>query len=363
LVILIILVHGEDLSWFFYIVPYLYFIYSRHNLKKTSTNPYSLENQSFPENEKPMNSDKTPKSLPSAATEQTPKTALGKLVETLELERLEQNLFRGRSPDDGWQRVFGGQVVGQALRAATHTVEARFAHSLHAYFMRPGDPRIPIIYEVERTREGRSFATRRVIAIQHGKPIFTMSCSFHHDEPGYAHQIDMPKVPDPDELPSESELKNQLLDKMPEPIREYWKRERAIEVRPVDFSRYISPQKAPPIQHAWFRPTGALPNNRDKDLPLHQCAIAFATDISLLDTTLIPHARTVFDPRLALASIDHALWFHKPAFFDDWMLYSTDSPVTSGARGFTRGTLFTRQGELVASAAQEGLIRDLEDRT
>lgn len=288
------------------------------------------------------------------------KTALGKMMQTLQLERLEKDLFRGRSPDDGWQRVFGGQVVGQALRAATHTVEGRFAHSLHAYFMRPGDPKIPIIYEVERTREGRSFSTRRVIAIQHGKPIFTMSCSFHHDEPGFSHQIDMPHVPDPDDLPSEEDLKKHLLDEMPAPIRAYWQSERAIEVRPVDFGRFVTPKKADPVQHAWFRPTGALPAAAPEDLALHQCAMAFATDISLLDTALIPHARTLFDPGLAMASIDHALWFHRAVHFDDWMLYSTDSPVAAGARAFTRGTLFTRKGRLVASSAQEGLIRDLE---
>ncbi len=286
-------------------------------------------------------------------------SALGRLVETLELERLEINLFRGRSPDDGWQRVFGGQVVGQALRAATHTVEGRFAHSLHAYFMRPGDPKIPIIYEVERTRNGRSFSTRRVVAIQHGKVIFTMGCSFHMDEPGLSHQMDMPDVPDPDDLPGEKEVRNRLLDKMPEPIRSYWKKERPVEVRPVDINRYIAPDRDSPVQYAWLRPTGNLPGDIEKDLDLHQCAIAFATDISLLDTALVPHGRTIFDPRLALASIDHALWFHKPVLFDDWMLYCTDSPVASGARGFTRGTLFTRKGELIASTAQEGLIREV----
>jgi len=286
-------------------------------------------------------------------------SAMGKLVNTLELEQLEQNLFRGRSPDDGWQRVFGGQVVGQALRAATHTVKGRFAHSLHAYFMRPGDPKIPIIYEVEQTREGRSFATRRVIAIQHGKPIFTMSCSFHLDEPGFEHQIDMPEVPGPNELPSEDEMRDRLLNDMPDPIRAYWQQERPVEVRPVDINRFLSPREASPVQHVWMRPTGTMPD----DLDIHQCAIAFATDIALLDTALVPHGRMIFDPRLALASIDHALWFHKPVRFDDWMLYSTDSPIASGARGFTRGTLFTLSGELVASAAQEGLIRDLEDKS
>ena len=287
---------------------------------------------------------------------QAPNAAMGKLVDTLELEQLEQNLFRGSSPDDGWQRVFGGQVVGQALRAATHTVKNRYAHSLHAYFMRPGDPKIPIIYEVELTREGRSFATRRVIAIQHGKPIFTMSCSFHLEERGFTHQIDMPDVPSPEELPSEDELRDQLLQKMPDLIGAYWLKDRPVEVRPVDISRYLDPQKASPVQHVWLRPTGALPD----DLPVHQCAIAFATDISLLDTALAPHSRTLFDPRLTMASIDHALWFHKPVKFNDWMLYSTDSPMTHGARGFTRGTLFTRDGDLIASAAQEGLIRDLD---
>lgn len=304
-----------------------------------------------------MTSDNKSKSPPETDNGTDENSAMGKLVHTLELEVLEQNLFRGRSPDDGWQRVFGGQVVGQALRAATHTVEGRFAHSLHAYFMRPGDPKIPIIYEVERTRDGRAFSTRRVIAIQHGKPIFTMSCSFHMDEPGFTHQIEMPDVPGPDELPSEDELRGKLLENMPAPIRAYWQKERPVEVRPVDISRYIAPKKAKPIQHAWLRPTGALP----ADLALHQCAIAFATDIALLDTALVPHGRTLFDPTLALASIDHALWFHKPVHFDDWMLYSTDSPVTSGARGYTRGTLFTRKGELIASTTQEGLIRQLDN--
>ncbi len=249
-------------------------------------------------------------------------------------------------------------MVAQALRAASHTVEGRYAHSLHAYFMRPGDPKIPIIYEVERTRDGGSFSTRRVIAIQHGKVIFTMSCSFHMGEPGFAHQIDMPNVPDPDDLPSESEILTQYIDKMPTQLQAYWKGERAIEVRPVDFGRYLSPEKAAPVQQAWVRPTGPLPD----DLFVHQCAIAFATDIALLDTALVPHGRTIFDPRIALTSIDHALWFHKSEGFDDWLLYSTDSPATAEARGFTRGSLFTRQGELIASSAQEGLIRVVDEK-
>ena len=292
------------------------------------------------------------------ANSPAPQSALGKLVRILELERLEENLFRGHSPDEGWQRVFGGQVVGQALRAATQTVEGRHAHSLHAYFMRPGDPSVPIIYEVERTRNGRSFSTRRVIAIQHGKVIFTMGCSFHMEEPGFAHQIQRPDVPDPDELPGEGELLDRYMELMPQQMRAYWQGERAIELRPVDFGRYLSSEKAAPLQQVWMRPTGPLPD----DLAVHQCAIAFATDLALLDTALVPHGRSIFDPRLKMASIDHALWLHKPARFDDWLLYSTDSPITSGARGFTRGTLFTRKGELVASSTQEGLLREVEKK-
>jgi acyl-CoA thioesterase-2 len=282
-------------------------------------------------------------------------TALGHLVRTLALEQLEHNLFRGISPDDGWQRVYGGQVVGQALRAASLTVENRRAHSLHAYFLRAGDPKVPIIYDVDRIRDGGSFSTRRVIAIQHGEPIFSMGCSFHHDEPGFEHQTEMPQVPMPEDLPSEKEMLKALLQSMPEPIKNYWQRERPIEVRPVDLSRYTAPQKSETTtQQVWLRPTGMIP----PDPSLHLCAIAFATDIALLDTALVPHGRVLFDPRLALASLDHALWFHKPASFDDWLLYSTDSPATHGARGFTRGSLFTRSGELVASATQEGLIRE-----
>lgn len=285
-------------------------------------------------------------------------TALQRLVNILELEQLEQNLFRGTSPDNGWQRVFGGQVIGQALVAAVRTIEDRNTHSLHGYFLRPGDPKIPIIYEVERTRDGKSFSTRRVVGIQHGEAIFSMAVSFHKHEPGLAHQIPMPDVPGPEELPSEEELKNKLIDKMPDEIRTYWNRKRPIELRPVDISRYMSKQERPPEQHIWIKTTDALPD----DLSLHKCVLAYASDFTILDTALIAHGRAIFDPTLQLASLDHAVWFHRPFRADEWLLYTQDSPSTASARGFCRGSIFTRNGLLVASVAQEGLIRERNDR-
>ena len=281
-------------------------------------------------------------------------SAISKLISILDLETLECNMFRGNSPDDGWQRVFGGQVIGQALVAATRTVEGRSPHSLHAYFMRPGDPKIPIIYEVERIRDGKSFATRRVVAIQHGAAIFSMSVSFHRQEPGFDHQIEMPDIPSPEELPSEAELKAAFVDKMPAPMQAYWRRERPIELRPVDMSRYLSKEKRAPRQNLWIRATGKLPD----DPALHQCVLAYASDFSLLDTSLIAHGRVLFDPRLMLASLDHALWFHRDFRADEWLLYVQDSPSASGARGFNRGSIYTRDGILIASTAQEGLIRE-----
>ena len=281
-------------------------------------------------------------------------SAVEKLLSILELETLEHNLFRGRSPDDGWQRVFGGQVIGQALVAAVRTVEGSTAHSLHGYFMRPGDPSVPIIYEVDRIRDGKSFATRRVVAIQHGAAIFSMAASFHRDEPGLAHHIPMPDVPQPEDLPSESELKDQFVDKMPDTIRAYWKRERPIEIRATDISRFLKQEPREATQHVWMRATGTFPD----EPALHQCALAYASDFTLLDTALIAHGRVLFDPNLMLASLDHAIWFHRPFRADDWLLYSQDSPASGAARGFCRGSVFTRDGTLVASVAQEGLIRE-----
>ncbi len=279
--------------------------------------------------------------------------AVKSLLEILDIETLEKNLFRGRSPKVGWQRVFGGQVIGQALVAATRTVEDRFAHSLHGYFIRPGDPSVPIIYEVDRARDGKSFTTRRVVAIQHGQPIFTMSASFQIDEDGFDHQFDMPDVVQPEDLPSEAELKALLMEQMPEHIRKYWQRDRPIELRPVQLRNYQNPEKQAPEQYIWLRTT----SNPSTDRALNQCILAYASDMTLIDTSLLPHGRSFLDRGLQLASLDHALWFHREFQLDDWLLYAQDSPSASGARGFNRGSIYDRSGRLVASVCQEGLIR------
>lgn len=279
--------------------------------------------------------------------------AIATLIETLDLEPLEVNLFRGRSPQVGWQRVFGGQVIGQSLVAATRTVEDAAVHSLHGYFMRPGDPEVPIIYEVDRYRDGRSFTTRRVVAIQHGKAIFTMAASFHVREDGFDHQFPMPDVPAPEDLPSESELVSRLGDNVPENIRRYWERERPIELRPAKLRNYVAPEPDEPAQNVWIRASGSLSD----DPALHQCVLAYASDFTLLDTSLIAHGRSLFDRDLQMASLDHALWFHRDFRADEWLLYAQDSPSASRALGFNRGSIFTRDGHLVASVAQEGLIR------
>ena len=280
--------------------------------------------------------------------------ALDQLLTILDIERLEENLFRGLSPQVGWQRVFGGQVIGQALVAANRTVNGRLTHSLHAYFLRAGDPSVPIIYNVDRIRDGGSFTTRRVVAVQHGQAIFSMAASFHREETGLEHQIKMPEVPPPESLPSEAELKACLIDRVPPQVKAYWERERPIEIRPVDLSRYLTPGNHDPSQQVWIRATGELPN----DQSLHQCVLAYASDFTLLDTALIAHGRFVFDPKLMLASLDHALWFHRKLRADEWLLYAQDSPISGGGRAFCRGMLFTRDGKLVASTAQEGLLRE-----
>ena len=280
--------------------------------------------------------------------------ALDQLLTILDIERLEENLFRGLSPQVGWQRVFGGQVIGQALVAANRTVNGRLTHSLHAYFLRAGDPSVPIIYNVDRIRDGGSFTTRRVVAVQHGQAIFSMAASFHKQETGLEHQIKMPEVPPPESLPSEAELKACLIDRVPPQVKAYWERERPIEIRPVDLSRYLTPGNHDPSQQVWIRATGELSN----DQSLHQCVLAYASDFTLLDTALIAHGRFVFDPKLILASLDHALWFHRKLRADEWLLYAQDSPISGGGRAFCRGMLFTRDGKLVASTAQEGLLRE-----
>lgn len=279
------------------------------------------------------------------------------LTSILDLERLERNLFRGRSPDVGWQRVFGGQVLGQALYAACKTVEDRRPHSLHAYFLLPGDPATPIVYEVDRLRDGRSFTTRRVLAIQKGEAIFAMSASFHAEEPGYDHQLPMPDVPMPETLPDRQEMLRSVLPHMPDAVRAYYQRERPIEIRPVEMQRYASREKMEPRFNVWIRATSALPD----DPSVHAAVLAYASDLMLLDSSLVAHGTTVFDRKIQGASLDHALWFHRPFRADDWLLYAQESPSTSGARGFSRGLVYDRAGVLVASVAQEGLIRPRPD--
>jgi acyl-CoA thioesterase-2 len=267
-------------------------------------------------------------------------SAVQEVLDILDLEPLEVNLFRGRSPQSRWQRVFGGQVIGQALVAACRTVEdvtARPPHSLHAYFLLGGDPKVPIIYEVDRIRDGKSFTTRNVKAIQHGHAIFSMSVSFHLSEPGLTHQVKMPEVP-------------KLL---PEPARRYYERERPIEFRPVEFSRYLGEKSENGRFDIWIRATGRLPD----EPAIHQCVLAYASDMMLLDAALIPHGRSVFSEDIMAASLDHALWFHRPFRADEWLLYAQDSPSLADSRGFSRGLIFASDGTLVASVAQEGLLR------
>jgi len=281
-------------------------------------------------------------------------SAIAALLDLLDLEPLELNLFRGRSPQVGWQRVFGGQVIGQALVAACRTVEGRPPHSMHAYFLLPGDPKVPILYDVDRIRDGRSFTTRRVVAIQHGQAIFSMSVSFHVDEPGLTHQAPMPEVPPPEQLPSENQAREWVLANMPEPIRRYYELERPIEMRPVEYTRYLGEKFESARFHVWIRTTGPLPD----DPAIHQCVLAYASDWTLLDTALVPHGRSLFEREFMAASLDHALWFHRKFRADDWLLYAQDSPNLAGARGFSRGLIFARDGTLVASVAQEGLVRE-----
>ncbi|MEM8664411.1 MAG: acyl-CoA thioesterase II [Pseudomonadota bacterium] len=280
--------------------------------------------------------------------------AVAELLRTLDLEPLERNLFRGESPQVGWQRVFGGQVIGQALVAATRTVAAdRPCHSLHGYFLRPGDPSVPIIYEVDRIRDGRSFTTRRVVAIQHGEAIFSMSASYHAEEGGLSHAVPMPDVPRPADLPDEAALRELFLREAPDAMAKYFKRERPIELRPTELRHYTTNEPLPGQQTVWLRATDKLPD----DPETHRAVLAYLSDMTLLDTALFPHGRSVFDRTMQVASLDHALWFHRPFRADAWLLYAQDSPSAAGSRGFSRGLVFDEAGNLVASATQEGLMR------
>jgi len=275
---------------------------------------------------------------------------LAGLLQLLELERLEVNIFRGSSRDIGSPQVYGGQVLGQALQAAYATVDAdRVVHSLHAYFLRRGDFNAPIVYFVDRSRDGHSFTSRRVTAIQHGEQIFNCSASFQKPEPGFEHQLAMPKVPPPEELPPANAPNSTFLDCL-SPRLQRFVLERPIEFRVVPAAATLA---GAPQQYLWIRMVDRLPD----DDRLHRCLLAYASDFHLLGTALIQHERSVAEGTLVIASIDHVMWFHRPARTDEWLLYATDSPSASGARGFTRGSLYRRDGALVASTAQEGLVR------
>ncbi len=279
--------------------------------------------------------------------------ALDDLLALLDLEELEINLFRGTSPKDERQRVFGGQVAGQAVVAAARTVEKGTLHSLHAYFLLPGDPTTPILYQVDRIRDGRSFTTRRVVAIQHGRAIFHLSASFQPEEDGPEHQIEMPEAPNPEDLPTWEERIEPYLAKVSAPLRKWLQRERPFDLRSVDPADFLEPVERPPHKLVWVRARGRLPDT----LILHQCLVAYASDITLLDTATRPHAISIQDDKFQMASLDHAMWFHRPFRADDWLLYVQESPTAAGARAFTRGDLFTRDGKLVVSVTQEGLMR------
>lgn len=281
--------------------------------------------------------------------------AMDELLDILDLEQLEHNLYRGRSPKLDWQRIFGGQTIAQALVAAQRTVESeRHVHSLHGYFMRPGDTKVPIIYEVDRIRDGGSFTTRRVVAIQHGQAIFSLEASFQLDEVGLEHQVPMPlDVPAPDTLLSQRELLGKFGEAVPDGIKRYWERDRPIEMKPVMLKHYTSREKLEPKQNIWIRTTGPVPADR----ATQAAVLAYLSDMTLLDTSTFAHGRAIFDRDIQAASLDHAMWFHRSHPLDDWMLYTQDSPSTQGSRGFTRGSLFARDGTLIASVAQEGLIR------
>jgi len=259
------------------------------------------------------------------------------LIDTLALERIEVNLFRGVAPTGQGPRIFGGLVIGQALMAAYETVEARVCHSLHCYFIRPGDPSVPILYDVDRARDGRTFTTRRVTAIQHGAQIFNLAASFQIDEPGAEHQDPMPAVPRPEAVADDPDTE--------------WRR--AIEMRWIDGRQVERPTAAPPAQNVWMRAMAPLPDAT----PIQQAVLAYASDMSLLSTAMRPHAMNWRTPGLQTASLDHAIWFHRPSNFNDWHLYAQTSPSASGSRGFNLGQIFNADGRLVASCAQEGLMR------
>jgi len=278
---------------------------------------------------------------------------LADLLHLLELERLEDNIFRGESRDIGGDRVFGGQVLGQALTAASYTTGLRQVHSLHAYFLLMGDPNAPIVYEVDIARDGKSFSTRRVVAIQHGRPIFMLAASFQEPEEGFEHAAEMPDVPDPEGLPDVREMPREFFEKVPDKLRRFLMHVRPFEFRLVEPYQIAPPIVAPPITHLWIKTVGPLPNNPD----LHRNVLAYVSDYRLLATAIRPHGVDYTSGNLQLATLDHAMWFHRPCRVDEWLLYAVESPSASGGRGLSFGRFFTRDGKLVASTAQEGVVR------
>ncbi|WNG36826.1 acyl-CoA thioesterase II [Archangium violaceum] len=280
------------------------------------------------------------------------------LLELLKLEAIEENLFRGRSQDLGYRQLFGGQVLGQSLSAASRTVAPeRHVHSLHGYFLRPGDASLPVVYTVTRVRDGGSFTTRSVTAIQKGQPIFTMMASFQGDEPGFEHQAKMPEVPAPEGLPSDVELLRRNAHLIPERVRDKILCDKPIEIRPVTQVDPFNPKVGEPIKYVWFRADGPLP----EDPQVHKYVLAYASDFNLITTSLQPHGASFMQRNMQMASLDHALWFHTDMRVNDWLLYAMDSPWAGNARGLARGHIFTRDGRLVASVAQEGLVRLRQD--
>lgn len=286
--------------------------------------------------------------------------AATELLNLLDIERLEVDLFRGiGSGGETTTRIFGGHVIAQALAAAYRTVpDERLCHSLHAYFIRPGDPAIPVIYSVDRARDGGSFTTRRVVAVQHGRQILNMSASFHVAEEGWEHQHTMPEVDGPEGLEGRGELRRRYGDRVPERLRADFLRPRAIEIREVTPRDLLDPEPTDDTNHLWFRmrqAKGASP-------AMQHCLLAYASDMHLLGSSLRPHGLTWFRRQVMTASLDHAMWFHAPINFEDWHLYTMDAPFTGGARGFNRGAIYHRDGRLVASVAQEGLLRPLREK-
>jgi acyl-CoA thioesterase II len=281
------------------------------------------------------------------------RAVLADLLKLLELERIEDRIFRGESRDLGGARVFGGQVLGQALTAASYTVENRQVHSLHAYFLVAGDVNAPIVYEVEAARDGKSFSNRRVVAIQHGQPIFNMTASFQVPEQGLEHSAPMPHVPGPDGLADVRELPPEVLEKIPEKMQRFLTHERPFEFRSVEAIQVVAPPRAAPQRHIWIRTVDRLPDNAD----LHRNVLAYVSDYQLVGTSTLPHGIHFAEGNVQLASLDHAMWFHRPFRVDDWLLYAMESPNASGGRGLAMGRFFTQDGALVASTAQEGVVR------